>query len=227
MDTEEQVLQRNGYAEAITSEQFINALKSGVTGKIAVAYLQWASYRDFDVLVPWTLIDGPETATAFADKLRKAPYRRAQRTSVSGAIDNSMRQFANNGFDGLRRIIDVSGDGPNNDGRPVEMAREEALAQGVTINGLPLVGIRPFLGYADIPNLDIYYEDCVVGGDGAFMIAIRDRKAFVDATRIKLVQEIAAPRIGLPPSGVVPAQGRETRINCMIGESLWNRRWGN
>ena len=79
----------------------------------------------------------------------------------------------------------------------------------------------------NIPNLDIYYEDCVIGGDGAFMVVIHDRKAFVDATRTKLVQEIAMPRIGPKPLGVIPAQSRTPRINCMIGEAMWNRRWGN
>ena len=227
MDTEEQFLQRNGYAEALTSQQFLNVLKSGLHGKIAISYLQWASYRDQDLLLPWTLIDGPESAAAAAEKLRKAPYRRAQRTSVSGAIDSSMRLFPNNGFNGLRRIIDVSGDGPNNDGRPVEAARDDAIKAGVTIHGLPLVGIRPFLGYADVANLDIYYEDCVIGGDGAFMVVIHDRKAFVDATRTKLVQEIAMPIIGPGKDGVTRAQQREPRINCMIGEAMWTRRWGN
>ena len=226
MDSEEQFLQRNGYAEAFTSEQFLNVLKSGLHGKIAVSYIQWASYRDQDVLLPWTVIDGPATAAAAADKLRRAPYRRAQRTSVAGAIDASMRLFNNNGFNGLRRIIDVSGDGPNNDGPPVENARDAAVRAGVTINGLPLVGIRPFLGYADIPNLDVYYEDCVIGGEGAFMVVIHDRKAFVDATRTKLVQEIAMPRIGPTPNNVIPAQQRQPRIDCMIGETMWNRRWG-
>jgi len=227
MDQAEQVLQRNGYAEALVSEQFLQALKGGLYGKIAIAYLQWASYRDQDVILPWTLIDGPESAAAAAAKLRRAPYRRAQRTSVSGAIDSSMYLFENNGYDGLRRIIDVSGDGPNNDGRPVEAARDAAVAAGVTINGLPLVGIRPLLGYADIAELDLYYQDCVIGGDGAFMIAIHDRKAFVDATRTKLVQEIAAPLIRPQSSDILPAQARPSKTNCMIGEILWNRRWRN
>ncbi len=227
MDQAEQVLQRNGYAEALTSEQFLQALKGGLHGKIAITYLQWASYRDQDVLLPWMIIDGPDTAAVAAAKLRKAPYRRAQRTSVSGAIDSSMYLFENNGYDGLRRIIDVSGDGPNNDGRPVEAARDAAIAAGVTINGLPLVGIRPYLGYADIPDLDLYYQDCVIGGDGAFMIAIHDRKAFVEATRTKLVQEIAAPLIRPQSSDIIPAQTRPQKTNCMIGEILWNRRWRN
>jgi hypothetical protein len=227
MDQEEQVLQRRGYADALTSEAFIMALKSGVHGKIAIAYLQWASYRDTDVLLPWTVIDGPEAAVDFADKLMSAPYRRAQRTSISGAIDASARLFANNGFNGLRQVIDVSGDGANNDGRPVQMARDDAVKKGITINGLPLVGIRPSWNYADIPNLDLYYQDCVIGGEGAFMVAIRDRKGFTDATRTKLIQEIAAPSIPPIDFSVVPAQEREPRVNCMIGEAMWNRRWGN
>ena len=227
MDQEEQVLQRQGYADALTSEQFINALKGGIHGKIAIAYMQWASYRDSDILLPWTVIDGPESAVAFADKLLRAPYRRAQRTSISGAIDRSARMFDNNGFNGLRRVIDVSGDGANNDGRPVQAARDDAVKQGITINGLPLVGIRPSWNYADIANLDLYYQDCVIGGDGAFMVAIRDRKGFTDATRTKLIQEIAAPNIPPMTFSVVPAQEREPRVNCMIGEAMWNRRWGN
>ena len=227
MDQAEQVLQRNGYAEALVSEQFLQALKGGLYGKIAITYLQWASYRDQDVILPWTLIEGPESAAAAAAKLRRAPYRRAQRTSVSGAIDSAMYLFENNGYDGLRRIIDVSGDGPNNDGRPVEAARDAAVAAGVTINGLPLVGIRPYFGYADIAELDLSYQDCVIGGDGAFMIAIHDRKAFVDATRTKLVQEIAAPRIRPQPSDILPAQALSPKTNCMIGELMWNRRWRN
>ena len=227
MDHEEQVLQRRGYADALTSEAFITALKSGVHGKIAISYLQWASYRDVDLLMPWTVIDGPESAVEFADKLMGAPFRRAQRTSISGAIDASARLFANNGFNGLRQVIDVSGDGANNDGRPVQMARDEAVKKGITINGLPLVGIRPSWNYADIPNLDLYYQDCVIGGEGAFMVAIRDRKGFTDATRTKLIQEIAAPSIPPINFNVVPAQEREPRVNCMIGEAMWNRRWGN
>jgi hypothetical protein len=228
MDHEEQMLQRRGYADALTSEQFINALKAGVNGKIAIAYMQWASYRDQDIVLPWTLIDGPESAVEAADRLMNAPYRRAQRTSVSGAIDYSVRMFENNGFNGLRRVIDVSGDGPNNDGRPVQMARDDAVRQGITINGLPIVNIRPSWNRGDIPDLDIYYQDCVIGGDGAFMVVIRDRKSFADATRTKLIQEIAAaPRIGPDMPEIIPTQEREPRVNCMIGEVMWNRRWGN
>ena len=226
MDTEEQKLQRNGYVEAIRSAPFLNALKSGATGRIAVVYMQWASESDQDMLVEWTLIDGPESANAFADKLAKAPYRRAQRTSISGAIDAAARLFDNNGFNSMRQVIDVSGDGPNNSGRPVTVARDEAMAQGVTINGLPLVGIRPYVSPADIQELDIYYEDCVIGGFDAFMVPVRVARSFIEATRTKLVREIAT--LPAPQSPTIQrVAGREPRISCMVGEAMWRNRWGN
>lgn len=228
MDEEEQRLQRGGYIDALKSGEFHAALQNGAYRKIAVAYVEWASYHDVRTLVNWSVIDGPETARAFAERLAEAPYRRARRTSVSGAIDYSASIFPGNGFNGTRRVIDVSGDGPNNDGRPVTRARDEAVAKGFVINGLPLVSIRPNLGYADITNLDVYYADCVIGGPGAFMIPIRDRAQFVEATRTKLVLEVAL----LPPtfdSAPRPqfAQTKEPRINCMVGETMWNQRWGN
>lgn len=230
MDPEEQRLQREGYTRAITSPEFLRAIASGAYGRIAVAYMQWASVMDQDVLLPWTVIDGPESARAAADRLAEAPYRRARRTSISGAIDAAMRMFEKNGFNGMRRIIDVSGDGANNSGRPVTDARDEALRQGVTINGLPLL-VRPSSwGFSDIANLDEYYEECVIGGVGAFSIPVRAREQFINATRTKLVQEIAlAPRIRIdaPSSEIIPAQRREPRVNCMVGESLWRERWGN
>ena len=228
MDRVEQELQRDGYVQAITSPEFLNALRSNLHGRIAVAYLQWASYADQDVLIDWTIIDGPESAAAFAKRLKEAPYRRAQRTSISGAIDRSAALFENNGFDGERQIIDVSGDGPNNNGRIVTQARDEAIAKGITINGLPLVGIREWVSPADIQELDIYYEDCVIGGPDAFMVPIRDRKSFVDATRTKLVREIAqAPHTSSPGLPLHRIDAREPRISCTIGEQLWRNRWGN
>jgi hypothetical protein len=227
MDPEEQRLQRDGYVQALTSPEFLQALKSGAHGKIAVAYMQWASAFDQDVTVNWTVIDGPASARAFADKLAEAPYRRARRTSISGAIDSAMKMFENNGYNGMRRVIDVSGDGTNNDGRPVTLARDDAVQQGVTINGLPLL-IRPSSwGYVDIANLDEYYEDCVIGGTGAFMIPIKDREHFVRATKTKLIMEIAElPRIEDGTRAIVPAQEREPRVSCTVGENMWRDRWG-
>ncbi len=231
MDPEEQRMQREGYIQALVSPQFLNALKSGPYGRIGVAYLQWASQLDQDVLLPWTVIDGPESARRVAERLTEAPYRRAQRTSISGAIDASLKLFEGNGLSGLRRVIDISGDGTNNSGRPVTQARDEAVQQGVIINGLPLL-VRPSSwGFNDIANLDEYYEDCVIGGVGAFLIPIRDRAQFIEATRTKLVQEIAMTP---PPVRALwgepliqKAQQREPRVNCLVGESLWRNRWGN
>ena len=122
----------------------------------------------------------------------------------------------------------MSGDGPNNNGRIVTLARDEAVAKGITINGLPLVGIREWISPADIQELDVYYEDCVIGGPDAFMVPIRDRKSFVDATRTKLVREIAqAPSLPSPALPLHRIDAREPRISCTIGEQLWRNRWGN
>jgi hypothetical protein len=224
MDEEEQHLQRNGYIAALQSPEFLKALKAGPNGRIAVSYMEWASSYDQKTVVNWTLIDGAETATGFADQLAGAPYRRASRTSISGAIDGAIRLFENNGYDGARRVIDISGDGPNNNGRPVTQARTDALGQGVTINGLPLL-IRPVrLAYMDIENLDWYYEDCVVGGPGSFMIPVRGPEAFIEATRTKLVLDIAsAPQLN---PLVRKASAENPRISCYIGESLWRQRMG-
>ena len=227
MNDEEQHLQRAGYVEAIKSPEFLQALKANQIGKIAVTYIEWASYGDQKVLVDWTLIDGPESARTFADRLAEAPFRRARRTSIAGAIDASMRLFEGNGFAGVRRVIDISGDGPNNDGRGVVAAREDAVATGVTINGLPLVNIRPYVGFADIENLDVYYEDCVIGGPGAFMVPVSDTKKFVEATRTKLVEEIAERGPAPAEPLIRPANSAEPRVSCKIGETMWQKRFGN
>lgn len=222
MDEGEQILQRQGYVEALTSPEFFRGLESGLIGKIAVTYMEWAASYDQKVVLPWTLIDSPASARAFAAALSEAPTRRARRTSVSGAIDFSLSMFTGNGFAGTRRIIDISGDGPNNNGRPVTAARDEALAQGAIINGLPLL-IRPVRAYAmDIADLDLYYADCVIGGPGSFMIPVRDEKDFVAGTKAKLLQEIA-----VAPPLIHRADASAPRVSCMIGESLWQQRMGN
>jgi hypothetical protein len=219
MNRPEQELQRAGYVAALTSPEFRDALRANPLGKVAIAYVEWSAVDDQKVLLNWTLIDSAESAQAAADKLATAPYRRASRTSISGGIDFSARQFDNNGFSSSREVIDVSGDGPNNSGRPVTEARADALAKGIVINGLPLVGIRPYTGFADIENLDVYYQDCVIGGEGAFMVTVHDTKDFVAATRTKLVREIAMTGPGEHPPLIQLAQADVPRISCMIGES--------
>jgi hypothetical protein len=223
MDPEEQALQREGYITGITSREFMQALRGGMHGKVAVTYFEWAGPHDQKIVVPWRLIDGPEAADAFANEIARAPYRRASRTSITGALQFAKPLFGS-GYRGIRRVVDVSGDGANNSGGPVTMTRDDLVGSGITINGLPVMLKRPNSFTMDIENLDIYFEDCVIGGPGAFVIPIRDRNQFKDATRTKLVLEIAGHT---PKAQVVPAQARQPRISCNIGEQMWRERWGN
>ena len=223
MDPDEQALQREGYVQAITSSEFLNALKGGMHGRVAVTYFEWAGASDQRIVMPWRVIDGANSAAAVAAELTRAPYQRAYRTSISGALRFAAPLFEGNGYHGIRRIIDVSGDGANNQGPLVTFARDDVLAKGITINGLPIMLKRPSAATMDIDNLDVYYEDCVTGGPGSFVIPIRERDQFRDATRTKLVLEIAGRT---PPAGVVPASAAAPRISCTIGERMWQERWG-
>ena len=224
MDPDEQALQREGYITGLTSPEFLNALRQGMHGKIAITYFEWAGSADQQIVVPWRLVDGPASARAFADEVARAPYRRAYRTSISGALRFAQPLFEGSGFRGLRRVIDVSGDGVNNQGVPVTLTRDEALERGITINGLPILLKRPSPATMDIENLDVYYEDCVIGGPGAFVIPIKERDQFREATRTKLVLEIAGRQ---PPARVIPAAASAPRISCLIGERMWQQRWGD
>src|SRR6185312_5004722 len=223
MDPDEQALQREGYILALTSKEFLQALRQGANGKIAITYFEWAGQFDQKVVMPWRLIDGPEAADAVADEIARAPYRRASRTSISGALRFARPLFDESGYKGLRRVIDVSGDGANNAGPPVQSMRDDVLAAGITINGLPIMLKRPYVGTMDIENLDVYYEDCVIGGPGSFVVPIHEREKFIEATRTKLVLEIA----GRQPEGrVVPTSSQAPRISCTVGEKMWQERWG-
>jgi Protein of unknown function (DUF1194) len=214
MDPEEQKLQREGYVLGLTSREFLTALRSGAHAKVAITYFEWAGLNDQSILMPWRLIDSPESADAVAREIARAPYRRAPRTSIYGALQFAKPLFDASGYRGHRQVIDVSGDGVNNMGPPVAQMRDEVLASGITINGLPIM-MRRQTGYGmwgtAFENLDVYYEDCVIGGPGSFVISIKERDQFKEATRTKLVMEIA----GLTPSPrVVPAQGRKPRVFC-------------
>jgi hypothetical protein len=169
------------------------------------------------------LIEGPESADAVAAEIAAAPYRRASRTSISGGLKFASTLFDHSGYRGLRRVIDVSGDGANNSGPLIVPMRDEVIAAGITINGLPIMLKRANPGTMDIKNLDVYYEDCVIGGPGAFMVPIRDRSKFIEATRTKLVLEVAGRQ---PQARIVPASAQAPRISCTIGETMWQERWG-
>jgi hypothetical protein len=223
MDPDEQALQREGYAKAFTSKEFMEALRQGINGKIAVTYVEWAGQFDQRVIMPWRLIEGPESADAVAAEIAAAPTRRASRTSISGGLRFASSLFEHSGYRGLRRVIDVSGDGANNSGPPVAPMRDQVIKRGIVINGLPIMLKRTNIGTMDIKNLDIYYEDCVIGGPGSFVIPIRTRDKFVDAIRTKMVLEIAGR---VPEARVVKTSAEKPRISCLIGEKMWQDRWG-
>jgi hypothetical protein len=223
MDPDEQALQRDGYVQALRSKEFLQALSEGARGKIAITYVEWAAQYDQKIVMPWRLIEGLESADAVAAELAAVPLRRASRTSISGGLLFAKPLFDHSGFRGLRRIIDVSGDGANNAGALMVPTRDAVLAAGITINGLPIMLKRPIPGTMDIPNLDVYYEDCVTGGPGSFVIPIRERSQFIEATREKLLQEVAGTA---PKARVIPASADKPRVSCTIGEKMWQERWG-
>lgn len=229
MDLDELAIQREGYAQAIASKEFLQALKNGPNGRIAVTYFEWAASGDQKIIIPWRLIDGPESADAVSAEIMKTPIRRASRTSISGAIYFAMPLFDEDPYRGLKRVIDISGDGPNNNGSPVVAARDEAVNKGIVINGLPIMVKEPSYSTMDIENLDQYYEDCVIGGTGSFVVSIKSRDEFKQAIRTKLLMEVAGR---MPPRRVVPVAdigkevGKEPRVSCTVGEKIWNDRWG-
>lgn len=198
MDTEEAILQRQGYLDALVHPDVIRAIEGGYRGAIAVAYVEWAGAGHRTLIADWAEVGDAASARAFAANIGEAPITRGMYTSISNAIDVAVPMFAGNGFNGGRRVIDISGDGANNEGRLVTLARDAAVAAGITINGLPIVNdrVNPF-GRRQIPDLDLYYRYCVIGGPGAFMVVAEGFGSFAEAIRRKLVSEIA----GLPPAG--------------------------
>lgn len=216
MALEEQELQREGFVEAFRSALVHEAIERGALGRIAVTYVEWSGAADQVVLVPWTVIDGPEGAKSFAKHLAGKPIRQSGMTSISGAIDYSLKLFSTLAEIPVRRVIDISGDGPNNDGRKVIHARDQAVAAGVTINGLPIM-FRREEGAPEMENLDLYYRECVIGGMGSFMLPIHDAEQFAMVIRTKIVREIAG--LGGWSSLVVPALAS---IDCVTGEKIVN-----
>ncbi|GGD86585.1 hypothetical protein GCM10011390_01490 [Aureimonas endophytica] len=228
MDRGEQEIQRNGYVAAFRDAEVQKAILEGNHGRVAVAFVEWAGTFTQNVVVPWTLIDSKEAADAFAYRLSVEEPDRERRTSISGALDFAVPMFADNGFAGLRRVIDISGDGPNNEGRPVAEARAAAIAAGITINGLPLMTSQEdqYGGWGAIADLDTYYAQCVIGGPAAFMIPVHDWQQFPQAIRRKLVMELAdlwpsRPRADERPILKV-ADG--PGADCLVGEKQWQQR---
>ena len=224
MDVDELALQRAGYVEAFRHPEVIAAISSGMIGQIAVTYLEWAGAGMQLHRVPWTLVDGRESAHAFADAMAAAPIGRERGTSISGGLVMAAGLLAASPFAGLREVIDVSGDGPNNVGPPVLEARQAVLERGVTINGLPIM-LRPGGGFFNLHDLDVYYERCVIGGPAAFLVTVESADRFAVAIRRKLVLEIAGRTPWIMP-GLIPANTITVQndYDCLIGEKL-RREW--
>ncbi|HEX6957634.1 MAG TPA: DUF1194 domain-containing protein [Ferrovibrio sp.] len=235
IDADEARLQREGYARAISDPAVVKAIQSGINGRIAVSYFEWSdSYSQQDVF-GWMLIQDQASAEAVARRLIEFPIRTARRTSISGAILHALPRFGSSPYKGLRRVLDISGDGPNNDGSPVDLARDQAVNAGIVINGLPIINDRPnSWGFPVLKDLDRYYEGCVTGGPGSFVVVAESFETFFEAIRRKLILEVAA----LPARPeTLPRHGPLVRIQrnagydkgCDIGErqsqDFWRRRY--
>src|SRR3712207_4772062 len=191
VDEDEARLQREGYRNAVSDSLVIEVIRGGMVGAIGVAYVEWAGAEYQRLVLPWTRIASPADAYTWASRLDEAPRASLSWTSISAALDFSGRVLAEAPFEGTRRVIDVSGDGVNNSGGPVEAARDKLLADGVTINGLPIMNDRPTFGRLPPVPLDEYFRESVVGGPGSFVIPTEDFQAFGQAVKRKLIREIA------------------------------------
>jgi len=198
IDQEKFQLQRDGYAAAITNPRVLDAIRSGPHHRIAVSFVEWSGIGAQKLLIDWTVISDGASAQQFAAQLAEAPRSFADRTSISGAIEFAMAQLDKAPFDASRRTIDVSGDGTNNAGRDVKLARDEALAKGATINGLVILSDHPLSWNAEHTNppggLDRYYQENVIGGPGAFVMVAQNFNSFGQAIMNKMIAEIAAAR---------------------------------
>ena len=194
-------LQREGYAAALTSPRIMAAIKSGPQGRIAVCFVEWSGVTAQAVIVDWAAIGTPAEAEAFSQRIRAAPRLFMERTAIGTAIDFSVQQLGKSPFSGARRVIDVSGDGTNNSGRSVTEARDAAIEQGITINGLAILSEVPLAfnpQHTHPPGgLLKYYEDNVIGGPGAFALAAKGHEDFGQLVASKLVKEIA---VAPPPA---------------------------
>jgi hypothetical protein len=192
IDEVEAELQRRGYVEALTNEHVIDAILSGEHKRIAVCYTEWAGTHYQMVVIDWTMIDSASTARRFSEKLAEAPRTSQSWTAVGAALAFAAQRFDNSGYSSKRHVIDISGDGRTNDGPPAETVRDKLVAQGIVINGLPVMMNRTNFGRPPDAGLDKYYEENVIGGAGSFMISAVNFDDFGRAVRTKLIREISA-----------------------------------
>jgi hypothetical protein len=223
MDDRELRLQREGFTAAFRHPEIQWAIRSGATGRIAVTYVEWAGPSEQWIVVPWTILADRQGADAFADRLATAPIVKGAHTSMSYGLRFAALQFNASRTEAYRRTIDISGDGPNNVGPPIDAVRDSIVRTGITINGLSFAmssdgGQGPFsyLFQFDDFDLETYFEDCVIGGAGAFAMTANDPSRFIAAIRRKLVWEIASR-----PARVVQAafvSRSASRTDCSYGD---------
>jgi hypothetical protein len=203
-------LQREGYAAAIANPHVLDAIKSGTNGRIAICFVEWSGLASQKVVIDWMLIDGPKAAQQFGDRLIETPRSFADRTSISGGIEFAVAQFSHAPFESSRHTIDVSGDGTNNSGRDVTSARDQALALGITINGLVILSDNPLPWNPEHTNppggLANYYRNNVTGGPGSFVMEAKDFNSFGQAIIAKLIAEVAAQPPALRTARAGPAR---------------------
>lgn len=193
IDDDELALQREGYAAALTSDEFLDVVRAGAYRAVAVAYMEWGGPASQHTIVDWQVIRDEASAAVFAEALRTRPRAAFGYNSISAAIDYSANLIGSNVHDGFKRIIDVSGDGPNIGGRPVQLARDDAVAAGITVNGLVINRPGGQVRRAQGEPLIEHYRRDVIGGPGAFAMQVEESDSFAEVVRRKLVQEIAAP----------------------------------
>jgi len=219
VDAQKFQLQREGYAAAITNPRVLEAIGAGRLGRIAICYIEWSGVGNQKVVVDWTVIHGADDANNFATQLIETPRAFADRTSISGGIDFAVAQIEGAPFKAARRTIDVSGDGTNNSGREVTVARDEAVSKGITINGLVILTDMPLSWNAEHTNpaggLENYYRTNVIGGAGAFAAVAQDFASFGQAILDKLVAEVA----GFPAGTVAPGSLADAELSAPPGPS--------
>jgi len=223
MSAEELQIQRQGYAAAISSPEVVRAIEAGLHGRIGLMMFEWANENHAREIVPWSVIATASDARDFADKVLADTSYGQRRTSISGAIHHATTLLAEVPFEADRLVIDISGDGPNNQGTPVTLARDAAVERGYVINGLPLM-TKGGIGFQfNIPDLDDYYRRCVIGGPTSFVIPVVEWAQFPDAVRRKLILEIGG-RMPREPARVMKAQITFNEpYDCLVGEKIWQR----
>jgi hypothetical protein len=224
MSAEELRIQREGYAAAIASPEVVRAIGQGLHRRIAITLFEWANNTHAREIVGWTVIESRADADRISEQLLATHSVGQRRTSISGAIQHASGLLQTAPYQADRRVIDISGDGPNNQGLPVTEARDEAIAMGFTINGLPMMTRDGMGSQFNIEDLDRYYTRCVIGGPGAFMVPVNDWDQFAEAVRRKLVLEIGDASPIAEPRIVRAQFVLEEPYDCLIGERIWQMR---